>query len=91
MRCPFMIKNADVLRAMTVQATPKQRAAVREFAKQFAASGMSINSSSDRAYFVVRWLRLLGEDTAAWVTTRRDALVRAKRATLLDQTTSNKL
>jgi len=65
MKCPFMTRNADVMKHLVGKATPEQRAALKEHA---AKNGGAENLAhpARRAYFVVGWLRILGEDPSKW-------------------------
>lgn len=62
MRCPFMLANQNMLRAVVANATPEQRAAARKV----ATSGLDVRVVRERAQLVVGWLRALGENPVDW-------------------------
>ena len=66
MRCPFMLANADVLKRVIAEATPEQRSAAQEWPKRVKEMGYDIRNPGSRAFFVVGWLRRLGENPSDW-------------------------
>lgn len=65
--CPFMRENGPLLRGIVSHATTEQREAVHKLPKEYkrllADRGPSPLLS---AWYIVRWLQLLGQNPAHW-------------------------